>query len=112
LLPDSAERLTSEGSTEMVPSGSLQVGDRVLVRPGTRVPADGQVVDGSADVDESMITGESRSVPKQPGDQVVAGTVAAGGSLRLTVTAVGEQTAVSGIMRLVGGGAASPAPAP
>src|SRR4029079_1553297 len=101
LLPDSAERLTSEGSTEMVPSGSLQVGDRVLVRPGTRVPADGQVVDGSADVDESMITGESRSVPKQPGDQVVAGTVAAGGSLRVRVTAVGEQTALSGIMRLV-----------
>ncbi|HET6818955.1 MAG TPA: heavy metal translocating P-type ATPase [Candidatus Limnocylindria bacterium] len=101
LLPDSAERLTSDGSTEMVPTGSLQVGDRVLVRPGTRVPADGQVVDGSADVDESMITGESRSVPKQPGDRVVAGTVAAGGSLRLTVTAVGEQTALSGIMRLV-----------
>src|SRR4029079_6079661 len=101
LLPDSAERLTSDGSTEMVPTGSLRVGDRVLVRPGTRVPAVGQVVYGSADVDESMSTGESRSVPKQPGDQGVAGPGAAGGSLRLTVTAVGEQTALSGIMRLV-----------
>jgi Cu2+-exporting ATPase len=101
LLPDSAERLTADGSTETVPTGSLQVGDRVLVRPGTRVPADGRVADGAADVDESMITGESRPVPKQPGDQVVAGTVAAGGSLRVEVTAVGEGTALSGIMRLV-----------
>jgi Cu2+-exporting ATPase len=101
LLPDSAERITADGSTETVPTASLQVGDRVLVRPGTRVPADGRVADGAADVDESMITGESRPVPKQPGDQVVAGTVAAGGSLRVEVSAVGEATALSGIMRLV-----------
>ncbi|HEY7526002.1 MAG TPA: heavy metal translocating P-type ATPase [Candidatus Limnocylindria bacterium] len=101
LLPDAAERLAADGSTETVPIGSLQVGDRVLVRPGTRVPADGRVADGAADVDESMITGESRPVPKQPGDQVVAGTVTAGGSLRVEVSAVGEGTALSGIMRLV-----------
>jgi P-type Cu2+ transporter len=101
LLPDSAERLTADGTPETVATSSLRVGDRVLVRPGTRVPADGQVANGSADVDESMISGESRAVPKQPGDRVVAGSVALGGSLRVVVTAVGEETALSGIMRLV-----------
>jgi Cu2+-exporting ATPase len=100
LLPDSAERVTADG-TETVPLNALQVGDVVLVRPGTRVPADGVVAEGAADVDESMITGESRPVAKEPGAGVVAGTVAAGGSLRVTVNAVGEQTALSGIMRLV-----------
>ena len=100
LLPDTAERVTADG-TEEVPLGALAGGDVVLVRPGARVPADGLVVDGSADVDESMITGESRAVSKQVGDQVVAGTVAAGGSLRVRVTATGEETALSGIMRLV-----------
>jgi len=83
------------------------VNDVVLVRPGTRVPADGTVVEGSADVDESMITGESRSVAKGRGGTVIAGTVAAGGSLRVRITAVGEQTALSGIMRLVAAAQAS-----
>jgi Cu2+-exporting ATPase len=100
LLPDTAERVTN-GTVEIVPLDALRTGDIVLVRPGTRVPADGEVSEGSADVDESMITGESRAVTKDPGDRVVAGTVAAGGSLRVRVTAVGEQTALSGIMRLV-----------
>jgi P-type Cu2+ transporter len=100
LLPDTAERVTAS-DVESVPLSALAVGDVVLVRPGTRVPADGEIVDGAADVDESMITGESRPVPKQPGARVVAGTVAAGGSLRVQVTATGEETALSGIMRLV-----------
>ncbi len=100
LLPDDAERVT-DGGTEKVKTSDLQAGDIVLVRPGARVPADGEVSDGSADVDESMISGESRPVGKEPGDRVVAGTVAAGGSLRVRVTAVGEETALSGIMRLV-----------
>jgi Cu2+-exporting ATPase len=100
LLPDTAERVTHEG-TETVPLSALALGDVVLVRPGTRVPADGTVAEGAADVDESMITGESRPVTKEPGDGVVAGTVAAGGSLRVEITAVGDQTALSGIMRLV-----------
>ena len=100
LLPDTAERLTDDRS-ELVPIAELQVGDLVLVRPGGRVPADGEVVEGSADVDESMITGESRPVAKEPGALVVAGTVVAGASLRVRVRAVGEQTALSGIMRLV-----------
>jgi P-type Cu2+ transporter len=100
LLPDTAERIV-DGGTEEVPQSSLEVGDVVLVRPGRRVPADGTVAEGSADVDESMITGESRSVAKQHGDRVIAGTVAAGGSLHVVVDAVGEETALSGIMRLV-----------
>ena len=101
LLPDTAERIAADGSTETVPLAALAVDDVVLVRPGARVPADGLVADGRADVDESMITGESRAVPKEPGDRVVAGTVAAGGSLRVRVAAVGEETALSGIMRMV-----------
>ena len=106
LLPDAAERVTPTG-TEEIPIGDLRLGDIVLVRPGARVPADGVVVEGTADVDESMITGESRAVTKEPGDAVVAGTVAAGGSLRVRVTATGDETALSGIMRLVAAAQAS-----
>ena len=100
LLPDTAERMSDSG-VEKVPLAQLRVGDVVLVRPGARVPGDGKVVEGTADVDESMITGESRAVSKGPDESVIAGTVAAGGSLRVRITAVGEQTALSGIMRLV-----------
>jgi Cu2+-exporting ATPase len=100
LLPDTAERVKGS-DTESVPLSELRVGDIVLVRPGARVPADGVVAEGSADVDESMITGESKTVSKVAGARVVAGTVASGGSLRVSVTAVGDQTALSGIMRLV-----------
>src|SRR5262249_47259976 len=85
----------------------LEVGDVVLVRPGTRVPADGTVIEGAADVDESMITGESRSISKGLGATVIGGTIANGGSLRVHVTAVGEQTSLSGIMRLVAAAQAS-----
>jgi Cu2+-exporting ATPase len=106
LLPDTAERVTTSG-TETVPLSVVAVGDVLLVRPGSRVPADGVVIEGDADVDESLITGESRPVPKGPGDKVVAGTVAAGGSLRVRVSAVGEGTALSGIMRLVAAAQAS-----
>ena len=106
LLPDTAERVTGDG-TETVPLANLALGDVVLVRPGARVPADGVVAEGSADVDESMITGESATVAKEPGDKVVAGTVAAGGSLRVRVSAVGEATALSGIMRMVAAAQAS-----
>ena len=100
LLPDTAERVTGM-DTQSVPLSELRVGDIVLVRPGARVPADGTVVEGSADVDEAMITGESRTVPKAVGARVIAGTVASGGSLRVRITAIGDQTALSGIMRLV-----------
>jgi Cu2+-exporting ATPase len=76
LLPDTAERVIGT-DTQTVPISELKVGDAVLVRPGTRVPADGTVIEGAADVDESMITGEARSVSKEPGSKVIAGTVAA-----------------------------------
>jgi Cu2+-exporting ATPase len=106
LLPDTAERV--DGSEiRTVPIGQLHVGDLVLIRPGTRVPADGEVVEGTAEVDESMITGESKPITKRPGTKVIAGTVAGGGSLRVSVTAVGEATALSGIMRLVAAAQAS-----
>src|SRR5258706_14280161 len=106
LLPDTAERVGG-ANTESVSLSELRVGDIVLVRPGARVPADGTVIEGAADVDESMITGESQSVPKGTGDKVIAGTVASGGSLRVAVTAIGDQTALSGIMRLVAAAQAS-----
>jgi len=106
LLPDIAERVAGD-SIETIPVAELREGDIVLVRPGARIPADGAVVEGTADVDESMITGESRGVPKEPGASVVAGTVAEAGSLRVRVTAVGEATALSGIMRLVAAAQAS-----
>jgi P-type Cu2+ transporter len=106
LLPDTVERV--DGSEiRSIPIGQLRAGDLVLVRPGARVPADGQVVEGTADVDESLITGESKPVAKSPGVKVIAGTVAGGGSLRVSVTAVGDATALSGITRLVSAAQAS-----
>src|ERR1700724_4812292 len=106
LLPDTAERVKDE-AIQSVPLSELRVDDIVLVRPGARVPADGTVVEGAADVDESMITGESKTVPKGASARVIAGTVASGGSLRVRVTAIGDQTALSGIMRLVAAAQAS-----
>ena len=101
LLPDDAERVTEDGGTEVVPASALATGDVVLVRPGARIPADGEIVEGTADVDESMITGESNPVSRTVGDRVVAGTVAAGSSLRVQVQATGEATTLAGIQRLV-----------
>jgi Cu2+-exporting ATPase len=106
LLPDTAERVTENG-TEVVALTQLRDADVILVRPGARVAADGVVIDGAADVDESLITGESRPVSKGVGDGVIAGAVAAGGSLRVRVTATGDATALSGIMRMVAAAQAS-----
>lgn len=100
LMPDKAERIT-DGSVETVSVSALRVGDMVLIRPGTKIPADGLVTEGESDVNESMITGESRPVTKAAGDQVIAGTVNGDGSLRIKVTKVGEDTALAGIMKLV-----------
>ncbi|RZT19599.1 Cu2+-exporting ATPase [Kribbella sp. VKM Ac-2569] len=100
LLPDSAEKVTDDGVVQ-VSLHELQAGDVVLVRSGGRVPADGAVVEGQAEVDESMITGESRPVSRAVGDAVVAGTVATDNALRVEITAVGDDTALAGIQRLV-----------
>jgi Cu2+-exporting ATPase len=101
LLPSTAERIGAGGAVESVPIGDLRDGDVVLVRPGAAVPADGAVREGSSDLNESMITGESRPVRKLAGDAVIAGTVNGAGSLRIEVTGTGEQTALARIMRLV-----------
>lgn len=100
LLPDDADRVTDDG-VETVPVHELGVGDVVLVRSGARVPADGAIVDGAAEVDESMITGESRPVPRTIGDRVVAGTVATDSAIRVRIEAIGDDTALAGIQRLV-----------
>jgi Cu2+-exporting ATPase len=100
LLPDKATRVAGE-TVEEIPVSALREGDLVLVRPGARVPADGIVRSGESSVDESMLTGESAPVKKQPGAKVVAGTVNASGSLRAEVTGTGARTALAGIMRLV-----------
>jgi Cu2+-exporting ATPase len=101
LLPDEAERIAPGGTIESVAIEALQAGDVVLVRSGARVPADGEIVDGSAELDESMITGESKPVAKDVGDRVVAGTVSTDSAIRVRVDAVGEETTLAGIQRLV-----------
>ena len=101
LMPDTAERITDSGDTEEVPVSELEEGDLVLVRPGASVPADGVVEEGDSDVNEAMITGESRPVSKEPGDEVIGGTVNGDGSLRVRIDATGDETTLAGIMRLV-----------
>jgi Cu2+-exporting ATPase len=101
LLPDEAERVNDSGEVEIVRIGELAVGDVVLVRPGGRVPADGVIVQGVADVDESMITGESNPVAREEGDRVIGASVSVDGSIRVRVDAVGDDTALAGIQRLV-----------
>ncbi|MBE7194989.1 MAG: heavy metal translocating P-type ATPase, partial [Gordonia polyisoprenivorans] len=100
LLPDSAEKVV-DGQTVSVAPADLVVGDVVLVRPGGSIPADGVVLDGSANLDESMVTGESTPVTRGVGDSVVAGTVATDSGLRIEVSAIGDDTALAGIGRLV-----------
>ncbi|WP_248897109.1 heavy metal translocating P-type ATPase [Haloplanus halobius] len=101
LMPDTAERITDDGETEEVPVSELSEDDLVLVRPGASIPADGVVEEGDSDIDESMITGESKPVSKEPGDEVIGGTINGDGSLRVRVGSTGEETTLAGIMRLV-----------
>ncbi|MFB6166738.1 MAG: copper-translocating P-type ATPase [Candidatus Nanohaloarchaea archaeon] len=102
LMPETAERVNQDGTIEEVRVSELEGGDLVLVRPGASIPADGVVVEGESKADESMITGESKPVNKEEGDEVIGGTInTGGGSLRVEVTATGDETALAGIMRLV-----------
>ena len=104
LLPDTATRVVLDGGAhrvERVPVSALREGDLVLVRPGASIPADGVVRAGPSEVTEAIVTGESRPVPKQPGDRVTAGTVNGSGSLRIELTETGDRTTLAGIMRLV-----------
>ena len=107
LLPDLAERLEADGSVREIPIVDLRAGDLVLVRAGGRVPADGSIVEGEAEIDEAMITGESRPVAKAHGDRVVAGTVATDSAVRVRVEAVGDDTTLAGIRRMVADAQAS-----
>jgi Cu2+-exporting ATPase len=101
LMPDTAELVTANGNTKSVAVSTLKTNDIVLVRPGASIPADGLVVDGESSVNESMVTGESKPVGKIADSKVIAGTINGDGSLRVRVTATGDQTALAGIMRLV-----------
>jgi Cu2+-exporting ATPase len=101
LLPDQAELVRPDGTIESVTLDGVHAGDVVLVRSGARVPADGEIVDGTAELDESMITGESKPVVKDVGDRVVAGTVSTDSAIRVRIDAVGEETTLAGIQRLV-----------
>jgi Cu2+-exporting ATPase len=110
LLPDQAERLLGESGserTETVPVDALSVGDLVRVRPGSAVPVDGEIVDGSSELDESLLTGESKPVSRSTGENVVAGSISGSGSLVVRVTKLGGDTAIAGIMRLVADAQAS-----
>jgi len=106
LLPDEAERVDGDDVVKVSPA-DLRLGDVVIVRPGGSIPADGRIVDGRADIDESMLTGESRTVARTIGDTVTAGTVATDSGLRVQVTATGEDTALAGIRKLVADAQAS-----
>lgn len=106
LLPDEAEKIEGDDVVVISPA-ELAMGDVVIVRPGSSVPADGQIVDGSASMDESMVTGESRPVRRSTGEHVVAGTVATDSGLRVEVTAIGDETTLAGIQKLVADAQAS-----
>ncbi len=101
LMPDTAERIREDGSTEEVRVTDLRKGDLLLVRPGSSMPTDGEIVEGYSELNESMITGESKPVEKGEGDKVIGGTINGDGSLRIRVTAIGDETAIAGILRLV-----------
>jgi len=100
LLPDEAEVIRN-GKTETIALSELRKGDTVLVRPGGRISADGIVKEGVSDVNESIATGESKPVSKKVGDAVIAGTTNGDGSLQVTVTEIGDETFLAGVMRLV-----------
>ena len=101
LMPDTAELILENGKIKTVRTADLKNGDLILIRPGENIPADGVVIEGESDVNEALITGESKPVKKNPGSSVIAGAINEVGSLRVSVTATGDKTALAGIMRLV-----------
>ena len=109
LLPDTAERIIQNGpstklgasKTETIALSELRENDIILVRPGAKIPADGKIIDGESDVNESMVTGESKPVSKKENDVVIAGTINGDGALKISVSNIGEKTFLAGVMRLV-----------
>ena len=100
LLPDTAE-IIRNNKTETIPLSELRENDVVLVRPGSKIPADGKIIDGESNVNESMVTGESKPVSKKGGDSVIAGTINGDGALKISIANIGEKTFLAGVMRLV-----------
>ncbi|MBX4211040.1 cadmium-translocating P-type ATPase [Candidatus Parcubacteria bacterium] len=100
LLPDTAEVIRRD-AIEIIPLSKLNVGDIVLVKPGAKIPADGVITEGRSDINQSIMTGESKPVPKKSGDAVIAGSINGDGSLKVKVTSIGEKTFLAGVMRLV-----------
>ena len=101
LMPSDAHKLMPDGSTRDVPLSDLLIGDRVLVKPGEKIPADGSIVAGESAVNESMLTGESKPVSKSPGDLVIGGSVNGEGSLTVGVQHTGKDSYLSQVIRLV-----------
>jgi Cu+-exporting ATPase len=110
LAPKTARRVDDSGGEEDVPLDTVQVGDRLRVRPGEKIPVDGEVIEGRSAVDESMVTGESMPVMKTPGDAVVAGTLNQSGSLVMRATKVGRDTLLARIVAMVAAAQRSRAP--
>jgi P-type Cu+ transporter len=110
LAPASARRVRADGSDEDVALDAVTVGDRLRVRPGEKIPVDGVVLDGCSAVDESMVTGESMPVTKQPGDRVIGGTLNSGGSFVMRAEKVGRDTILSRIVDMVAAAQRSRAP--
>lgn len=100
LIPDKAEVIRGD-TTEIIPLSELKVGDIVLVKPGSQVPADGKIIEGRSELNESIITGESKPVEKSAGDTVIAGAINGDGSLKVEIEKIGEETFLAGVMRLV-----------
>ncbi|WP_323150333.1 HAD-IC family P-type ATPase, partial [Pseudomonas oryzihabitans] len=110
LRPEQARRLNADGEEEEVALNRLRLGDRLQIRPGERIPADGRILLGESQVDEALLTGESRPVAKGPGDEVVGGAINGEGNLHIEVSALGGETVLAGIIRLVEDAQASKAP--
>jgi len=100
LLPDQAEVIRGS-ATQIISLSELKSGDIVLIKPGSKIPADGKVIEGQSDVNESILTGESKPVHKTAGTEVIAGSINGGGSLKVEIVTIGEKTFLAGVMRLV-----------
>jgi len=101
LMPDTAHKISEDGNTEDVKVSNLKNEDKILIKPGEKIPADGEVYEGESSVNESMITGESRPVEKGKGDEVVGGAVNGEGSLKITVKKTGDDTYLSKVIKMV-----------
>ncbi|WP_069132242.1 copper-translocating P-type ATPase [Rhodohalobacter halophilus] len=101
LLPGKAHLVKDDGSTEDVPVEELKQGDNVLIKPGEKIPADGNVVKGESSVNEAMLTGESKPVSKSKGDEVIGGSVNEKGSLTIEISKTGDDSFLSQVMKLV-----------